>query len=188
MSVTAFYDDGQVTIYCADVRSVDLVKAAACVVTSPPYNVGLDYDGQADWMLWGEYRSLADDTARLIARALVPGGRAWVNTAVSVPELPEAPRASGGCYSATCGRRRWRLTGWSWSTRWRGPRSVAPVRRGVHGSPRRRRTCGATTRSSRSPAGTAGHVGYPRVLRAGGTQSVVGRLVLDRMAAHPRPP
>jgi DNA methylase len=89
MSATLFYDDGQVTIYCGDVRSVDLVEVAACVVTSPPYNVGLDYDGHADWMPWPAYRALADDTARLIARALVPGGRAWVNTAVSVPELPD---------------------------------------------------------------------------------------------------
>lgn len=88
-----FYDDGQVTLYCADVRSVDLAGVAACVVTSPPYNVGLDYDGRTDWLPWDEYRALADDTAGLIARALVPSGRAWVNTAVSVPESPQG----GGC-------------------------------------------------------------------------------------------
>jgi site-specific DNA-methyltransferase (adenine-specific) len=86
--MTPYYDDAQVTIYCADVRSVDLAAVAACVVTSPPYNVGLDYDGRADVLPWPEYRSLAADAARLIARALVPGGRAWVNTAVSVPETP----------------------------------------------------------------------------------------------------
>ena len=40
-----FYDDGQVTLYCADLREVDLRGVAAAVVTSPPYNVGLDYDG-----------------------------------------------------------------------------------------------------------------------------------------------
>lgn len=88
MSLSPFYDDGQVVIYCADVRSVELADVATAVVTSPPYNVGLDYAGHHDWMPWPEYRALADDTAGLIARALVPGGRAWVNTAVSVPESP----------------------------------------------------------------------------------------------------
>jgi hypothetical protein len=84
------YDDGQVTIYCADVRDVDRLAPVACVVTSPPYNVGVDYAGHHDFIPWRQYRALADDTARLIARSLLPGGRAWVNTAVSVPERPES--------------------------------------------------------------------------------------------------
>jgi site-specific DNA-methyltransferase (adenine-specific) len=85
--MTPFYDDGQVSIYCADVRDVDLGEvAAAVVVTSPPYNVGLSYDGHDDALDWPAYRAFACDAATVIARALVPGGRAWVNTAVSVPE------------------------------------------------------------------------------------------------------
>lgn len=96
-----FYDDGQTTIYCADVRDdalfSELAGTAACVVTSPPYNVGLDYDGHSDALPWPEYWDLADTTARLIARALVPGGRVWVNTAVSVPERqPVGGRHVGG--------------------------------------------------------------------------------------------
>ncbi len=44
--MTLFYDDGQVTLYCADFRAVRLAAGSvAAVVTSPPYNVGLDYDG-----------------------------------------------------------------------------------------------------------------------------------------------
>ena len=42
--MTPFYDDGTVTIWCADVREVplsELAESAACVVTSPPSNVGL---------------------------------------------------------------------------------------------------------------------------------------------------
>ena len=54
-----FYDDGQVTLYCADVREVDLRGVAAAVVTSPPYNVGLDYDGCSDRLAWPEYWQLA---------------------------------------------------------------------------------------------------------------------------------
>ena len=81
-----FYDDGQVTLYCADVRQVDEPRdVAAAVVTSPPYNVGLDYDGTSDRVDWSDYWALAYRAAEVMADALVPGGRAWVNTAVSVP-------------------------------------------------------------------------------------------------------
>jgi site-specific DNA-methyltransferase (adenine-specific) len=80
-----YYDDGQVTIYRADAREVDVAEVAAAVVTSPPYNVGLDYDGHGDALPWPEYWRLAADAAEVMHRALVPGGRAWVNTAVSVP-------------------------------------------------------------------------------------------------------
>jgi site-specific DNA-methyltransferase (adenine-specific) len=86
MSVEPFYDDGQVTLYCADMRRVGLDGGAACVVTSPPYNVGTAYDGYSDSLGWAEYRDLVAEAASSIARALVPSGRAWVNTAVSVPE------------------------------------------------------------------------------------------------------
>jgi DNA methylase len=55
-------------------------------LTSPPYSVDLDYDGANDALPWPDYWHLAGDAAALMARALVVGGRAWVNTAVSVPE------------------------------------------------------------------------------------------------------
>jgi DNA modification methylase len=88
-----FYDDGQVTIYCADLRAVEVpAGSVAAVVTSPPYNVGLDYDTTSDTLGWPEYWALAADAATLMAAALVEGGRAWVNTAVSVPERPGARR------------------------------------------------------------------------------------------------
>jgi len=93
--MTPFYDDGQVTIWCADVRDVpasELAESATCVVTSPPYNVGLSYesDEAGDALAWDVYWRLADAAAVVMARALVPGGRAWVNSAVSVPETPRA--------------------------------------------------------------------------------------------------
>jgi site-specific DNA-methyltransferase (adenine-specific) len=80
-----YYEDGQVTVYCADVCDVDLAEVAAAVVTSPPYNVDLDYDGHGDALPWPKYWRLATDAAKIMHRVLVPGGRAWVNTAVSVP-------------------------------------------------------------------------------------------------------
>jgi site-specific DNA-methyltransferase (adenine-specific) len=115
MSPTPFYDDGTVTIWCVDLRDVpvsELAEAAACVVTSPPYNVGLAYDGDdgGDALAWDAYWRLADAAADLMGRALVPGGRAWVNTAVSVPEAP----AAGGPHSGRAGKRRVLLArGWA---------------------------------------------------------------------------
>jgi DNA methylase len=89
MGLVPFCDDGDVTLYCADVRDVALHEVSAAVVTSPPYNVGLGYDSRDDAMPWPVYRAFARDAAGVIAQSLVPGGRAWVNTAVSVPtDLP----------------------------------------------------------------------------------------------------
>jgi hypothetical protein len=47
-----YLDDGQVTLFCADVRDVDLRDVAGAVVTSPPYNVGLAYDAGSDQLGW----------------------------------------------------------------------------------------------------------------------------------------
>jgi site-specific DNA-methyltransferase (adenine-specific) len=115
MSPVLFYDDGTISIWCADIREVpvsELAEAAACVVTSPPYNVGLAYDGddEGDDLAWDAYWRLADTAAHLISRALVPSGRAWVNTAVSVPEVP----AHGEPHSDRAGKRRVLLArGWA---------------------------------------------------------------------------
>jgi site-specific DNA-methyltransferase (adenine-specific) len=89
--VTPFYEDDHVTLFCADVRDVEASElvGVACVATSPPYNVGLDYDGRPDVLPWAEYWRLAEHTCRLIAGAMVSGGRVWVNTAVAVPEAIE---------------------------------------------------------------------------------------------------
>jgi DNA methylase len=109
-----FYDDGESVIYCADVRDFplsELASSAACAVTSPPYNVGLDYGPEVtDVLPWPEYWEQADAAARLIASALAPTGRAWVNTAVSVPEVPHV----GGEHSGRCAKRRVALAqGWA---------------------------------------------------------------------------
>ena len=92
MSGDVFYDDGQVVIHCADLRAVRLdIGSAAAVMTSPPYNVGVPYRDGSDLLPWADYWSLAADAAAQMAAALVPGGRVWVDTAVSVPECPVSP-------------------------------------------------------------------------------------------------
>jgi hypothetical protein len=90
--VRPVYEDDHVTLFCADVREVEPAElvGTACVITSPPYNVGLDYEGGSDLLPWAQYWQLAEHTCRLIAGALPPGGRVWVNTAVAVPEIADA--------------------------------------------------------------------------------------------------
>jgi DNA modification methylase len=110
MTPVPFYDDGQVTLFCADLRAVEVpAGSVAAVVTSPPYNVGLDYDATSDALRWSEYWRLAADTATLMAVALGDGGRAWVNTAVSVPLDPYArgPQSAGSGKARVMLAHRW---------------------------------------------------------------------------------
>jgi DNA modification methylase len=81
-----YYDDGQVVIYCADLRDLTAAEIgeAACVVTSPPYNVGVAYDTAGDSLPDSEYRALADSAATLMGRSLrATHGRAWVNVGIA---------------------------------------------------------------------------------------------------------
>jgi DNA modification methylase len=81
-----YYDDGQVAIYHADVRNLTATDLgqAACVVTSPPYNVGVAYDCWDDSLPDGNYDHLAVGASKLIGDLLARlAGRAWVNVGVS---------------------------------------------------------------------------------------------------------
>jgi DNA modification methylase len=60
-------------------------ESVACIVTSPPYNVGLDYDGVGDLRPVAEYLGQAYVWAREMARVLMDSGRVWVNVAAAVP-------------------------------------------------------------------------------------------------------
>ena len=62
------------------------------MVTSPPYNVGLDYHEGNDSVDWPAYWGLACDASDLMADVLTERGRVWINTAVAVPEDPEQCR------------------------------------------------------------------------------------------------
>jgi DNA modification methylase len=104
--IVPYYDDGHVTLFCADFHAVEVVPdSVAAVVTSPPYNVGLEYDEIDDALDWQLYWELVGDATDVMATALMAGGRAWVNTAVAVPE--DADRAAGSIKSRVLLAYRW---------------------------------------------------------------------------------
>jgi DNA modification methylase len=86
--VTPYYDDGTCVIYHGDCREIlPTLEHVTCTVTSPPYNVALDYDIHDDVMPWDEYEDLAASASHGIALAQ-PHGRTWVNLTPVVPAEP----------------------------------------------------------------------------------------------------
>lgn len=85
-----YYQDDLVTIYHGDAREEWPVPpdSVACVVTSPPYNVGIEYDEHNDVQPWKRYRQMAHSVCYEANRALVVGGRLWVNVTPVVPGVP----------------------------------------------------------------------------------------------------
>lgn len=79
--------ESTVSITQGDARRLLLAsESVAAVVTSPPYNLDMGYDGVSDLMPWDEYRALARESCAEMARVLVLGGRAWVNVMRTEPE------------------------------------------------------------------------------------------------------
>jgi hypothetical protein len=69
-----YYEDGSVTIYHGDCLDVIGRDMADLVVTSPPYNCGMDYDGHNDQMPTDQYFGWLEDRYRAVAQALSAGG------------------------------------------------------------------------------------------------------------------
>lgn len=67
-------------VYLKDSRDLSFLpdNCLHLMVTSPPYNVGKDYDND---LSLEEYLSLIRDVMREVYRVLVPGGRACINVA-----------------------------------------------------------------------------------------------------------
>lgn len=80
-------------------------ESVDCIVTSPPYNVGMAYDGVSDSYLMPEYESLVDGASAEMARVLKPGGRLWLNCMHAMTEFDSIEALRIG--EATKTGRRW---------------------------------------------------------------------------------
>jgi len=76
-------------IYCSSSRNMEELEdnSIALAFTSPPYNVGKDYD---DDIPLAEYLSLIEDVGKEVYRVLRPGGRYLINIA-NVGRSPYIP-------------------------------------------------------------------------------------------------
>lgn len=84
---------GGVTIWRADARELArfVTPEVGLVVTSPPYNVGIPYDGYLDRMPAAEYRGLLVEVFSQCVEVMAPGARVCVNVPFGVGRGPWAP-------------------------------------------------------------------------------------------------
>lgn len=111
-----YYEADGITIYNTDMRGVIDVGRVAAVVTSPPYNVGIPYEGADDSLPWPDYWKLVESACQLIFISLVSTGRCWVNVAPVVQEQPGGAGRNGGPHSGRSRKDRESLIA-GWSTR-----------------------------------------------------------------------
>lgn len=76
-----YYQDKYISIYNADARDMSFIpdKSVHLIITSPPYNVGMNYDEHNDRLTNIDYLSLMENALKECYRVLVKGGRIAVN-------------------------------------------------------------------------------------------------------------
>lgn len=79
--IAPFYRDDKVTIYNADSSDLSFLPASSVhlVVTSPPYNLDVPYNGYADDLPYEQYLLWVRTWAAQLFRVCAPGGRACIN-------------------------------------------------------------------------------------------------------------
>lgn len=83
-----------------------------CIVTSPPYNLNMPYEGVSDSYYVSEYEQLAAEAAAEMFRVTKPGGRLWLNCMHAMTEFSSIEALRQGTASKT-GRR------WNGAELWR---------------------------------------------------------------------
>jgi site-specific DNA-methyltransferase (adenine-specific) len=104
---------GQIELWCGDAAELPIEDdSIACIVTSPPYNVGITYadDASGDARSFNEYWEDVNRWALEMSRVLMEGGRVWLNVAPVVVESPNQARPHSG---RTSKARVSLLRGWS---------------------------------------------------------------------------
>jgi len=73
--------DAMIILLNADVLAADLVNVPPInlVVTSPPYNVGIDYDSHTDTMTYPEYLAWCHKWLKLMYTHMAEDGRICIN-------------------------------------------------------------------------------------------------------------
>lgn len=79
--IKPYYKDDWVKIYNTDSQNMSFIpdKSVHLVITSPPYNVGIKYDGQDDRKQLDNYFKMLENVFRECYRVLVSGGRICLN-------------------------------------------------------------------------------------------------------------
>lgn len=111
-------DAPDIKVYNADARDLSFVEddTIPCVVTSPPYNCGIEYEGYDDNQAWQKYwMDLADPVCRELHRVMCSGGRSWINVAPSVAGVPD--QAPGPHSGRTDKQREFLASGWDFALR-----------------------------------------------------------------------
>ena len=97
-----YYQDKWVTIYHGDCREIlpQLDVKVDLVPTSPPYNVGMGYEGYNDNISWDDYKGLAAEVSNALFGVLSKDRRLWLNVVPIVPlNIRQANSHSGRCYA-----------------------------------------------------------------------------------------
>ncbi len=74
-----YFETEKGILYCADCLEVlrqipdNIID---CVITSPPYNIGVEYDNTQDFISWKDYWNFMKQVLKELYRILKPGGRA----------------------------------------------------------------------------------------------------------------
>lgn len=95
-----YYSDGAVEVWHGDARELaGRTSPVDALCTSPPYNVGREYDAWDDRLPADEYRSFAYEAAQRLSPLLTPRmARTWVNVA-PVVALETRPRMEHSGYN-----------------------------------------------------------------------------------------
>lgn len=85
--ILPYYQDAFVTVYHGDSRDIlPQLSGIDMVVTSPPYNVGVEYDEWDDNMNLDDYTAFTDEWLKLCYDSVKDGGR----VAVNIPNIGNA--------------------------------------------------------------------------------------------------
>lgn len=76
-----YFSVGDIALYCGDFLEFDALppESVDLIVTSPPYNLGVEYDGYADECSWGDYLEFIERALRKCLSLLKPDGRMCLN-------------------------------------------------------------------------------------------------------------